>query len=98
MSQTTPEFTKDEQLIAESLLDARKVQEYIWEEISFVHDEFDPEIWRYVFQKRVDRISNIDPKHPYYKVELRKRVLQQAALSICALRVLDSQVNPSNQE
>lgn len=44
-----------------------------------------------VFQKRVDKIANINFEHPHYKVELRKRVLQQAALSIAALNLLDSE-------
>lgn len=41
-----------------------------------------------MFQKRVDAIAEIRPSSASAVVELRKRLLQQAALSIKALVVL----------
>lgn len=84
------DLTEDENLIKEALLDARKVQEFLWQELSLQNDsEFNANIWACVFQKRVNKISEINPSHPNAKVELRKRVLQQCALSIVALKVID---------
>lgn len=80
----------DEELIIEAVLNARKVQEYIWQELSYTNDEsIDIKKWIRVFKKRVDKISELDAINNNYKVELRKRILQQAALSIAALFVLD---------
>jgi hypothetical protein len=84
-------FSADEQLIAEALLYARKLQEYLWQELSFSHMRFNREEWRVVFQKRVDKIASLDLSNPSAKVELRKRLVQQAALSIKALAILDAE-------
>jgi hypothetical protein len=85
------DFTKDEQLIAEAILEGRKIQEYLWQELSLLRRPFNPDQWESVFQKRVDKISQLDIGNKSNKVELRKRILQQAALSVLALRVLDEQ-------
>jgi len=82
-------FEKDEALIAEAILEGRKVQEYIWQELSLFHKPYNPEVWRIIFEKRVKKISELDMNNSSYKIELRKRILQQAALSILALKVLD---------
>lgn len=82
----TLNLTQDEELIKEAILDARKVQEFIWGELSLLHDdEFNKDVWTSVFLKRVNKIAEISPDNPAAKIELRKRVLQQAALSILAL-------------
>lgn len=80
----------EDNIIHEAIKDARRVQEYIWQELSLTNDlDFDARTWQYVFQKRVDKIAQIRKTDPLYKAELRKRVLQQAALSICALKIID---------
>ena len=85
-------FTQDEQLIAEAILESRKVQEYLWKGISELRKlPYNIKLWEKAFQKRVDKIANIETDNPSYKIELRKRLLQQAALSILALRILDSE-------
>ena len=86
------EFTKDEELIKEALIEARKIQEYIWQELSMLKKPYDPLQWAIVFQKRVDKIYDLKLNNTSNKIELRKRVLQQAALSILALRVLDESI------
>lgn len=91
-------LTKDEQLIVEAILDGRKVQEYLWQELSLLRAPYNPLIWNSIFQKRVNKIREIDPSHPNHKVVLRKRVLQQAALSILALRILDEEIKPTDNE
>lgn len=89
----TINYNKEEKLIAESIMYARKVQEYIWQELSYTRERyiFNTNHWVRAFQKRVDKIQSIDTNHASYKVELRKRLLQQAALSIAALQILDNE-------
>lgn len=83
------DFTADEQIIAEAIADARRVQEFIWGAQSLRLRSYDAETWRRVFQKRVDAIANLDITQPCAAVMLRKRLLQQAALSIAALITLE---------
>jgi len=83
-----PDFSKDEALVASAILEARHIQEFIWSDQSLSRKSFDPESWRIVFQKRVDAIAAVNLASPSAKVELRKRLLQQAALSIKALVVI----------
>jgi hypothetical protein len=82
------QFADDARLVAEAVIEARHIQEFIWADQSLSRRPYDPEAWRKVFQKRVDAIAAIDPKSKSAMVELRKRLLQQAALSIKALVVL----------
>jgi hypothetical protein len=51
---------------------------------------YKPAVWAGLLQKRVDKITLIDMSQPSAFVELRKRVLQQATLSIQLLKVLDN--------
>jgi hypothetical protein len=86
----TQSFDKDEELIIEAILNGRKVQEFLWQELSLSEaDDFDQTRWVDVFQKRVNKILFIDMSNPNALVELRKRCLQQAALSICAMKLID---------
>jgi hypothetical protein len=82
-------LTYDEKIIKDAIIAAREVQEYIWGELSLEKQNYDPKVWEDVFCKRVYKISQIDFSNPKSRVELRKRILQQAALSICAIKVLD---------
>ena len=85
------DLQQDEKLILEALIEARKVQDYIWQDLSLLHKPYDTTAWANVFNKRVQKIYQINSNNPSAKIELRKRVLQQAALSIMALKVLDNQ-------
>jgi hypothetical protein len=84
-------FSADERLIAAAVADARRVQEFIWGENSLRLRPYDADAWRRVFQKRVDAIAEIDITKPCAVVMLRKRLLQQAALSIAALAMLEAE-------
>ena len=85
-------FTSEENIIAEAILAARHVQEFIWGEISLSNDnplnETNKGIWVDQFQKRVVKINEINFDRPSARIELRKRLLQQAALSVAALKTL----------
>lgn len=87
------DYDKEEKIIVEAIMHAREIQEYIWQELSYHNKEFLPnlEVWHQIFQKRVDKIKAIDASHWNAKVELRKRLLQQAALSILALKLIEDE-------
>lgn len=78
--------------ICEALMMAGDLQEFLWAEESWTLREFDLGLWVSLFQKRVDKISDLRPDiiNSNWKVELRKRLLQQAALSIKAIMVLQN--------
>lgn len=78
------------QLVAEAIITAREIQEFIWGRESRLLGAFDADGWRELFQKRVDRIAAVDITKFGGRAELRKRLLQQAALSIKALVVVDN--------
>lgn len=91
MKSTKSDYTQEEEIIREAILNARKIQEYLWGEQDIVNQPFDKDNFVRVFSKRVVKISQVDMTHPSATVELRKRILQQAALSIMALTVLDKE-------
>ena len=77
----------DEKYLYDAIIAARKVQDFLW---GFANDgNWDLEEWRRVFRKRMIKIDDIDPSNPHAIVELKKRLLQNAALSIKLLAVLD---------
>ncbi len=80
-------LTIEEQYLFDSIIAARKVQEFLW---GFVNSEWGLEEWRRMFRKRLQKIDNIDIKNTHWKVELKKRLLQNTALGIALLALLDS--------
>ena len=42
-----------------------------------------------MFTKRISKIEDTNPKNPHALVELKKRLLQNAALSIALLTIID---------
>jgi hypothetical protein len=86
-------YTEEEKIIAEAIANAREVQEFIWGEDSMdgVVNQNDLRIWVRLFQKRVDKIEEIRITHPHALYELRKRLVQQAALSIKAIELLQGE-------
>lgn len=86
---TKEQLTLEEELILKSLKEARNIQDYLWNRINGYYLNFCLPDWVEMFDKRVDKIKKINPEHPHAKVELKKIILQQAALSILALRAID---------
>lgn len=72
-----------------AMLDARQLQDFLWGDESYTLREFDVADWVPLFAKRVDRIARVSKDNPNWKVELRKRLLQQAALSLQAILTLN---------
>ena len=77
----------EEQYLFDSIISARKVQEFLW---GFINSEWGLEEWRRMFRKRLQKIDDIDSSNPHWKVEMKKRLLQNTALGIALLALLDS--------
>ncbi len=78
--------TEDESII-EVIKAARMVQEFLWggiDEDSKI-EKIKEDIW-----KRITKIEEINTCDPHWKVELRKRLLQLAAISVHILTRLDN--------
>jgi hypothetical protein len=78
-----------EERVREAIEYATRIQDYLWNTRVIFSRGLDQQIWVPLFQKRVDCLAKIDCSHPNWKVEARKRLLQQAGLSIQALIALD---------
>jgi hypothetical protein len=78
------------ELLRRAMLDAHSIQCFLWADEDWIDQPFDSRDWASAFQKRVDAIRSIDRSRPSWKVELRKRLLQQASLSLKAIMALDN--------
>ena len=75
----------EEKYLHAAIMAARKIQTFLWGE---ANGAWGLEEWRRMFIKRVRKIERIDPENPHAIVELKKRLLQNAALSIALLGIL----------
>jgi len=80
-------LSKEEKYIAEAIVSARKIQEFLWGDFN---KEWDLEEYKRMFQKRLQKIDDIDKTNPHGMIELRKRVLQNTALGIALLLKIDN--------
>jgi len=80
-------LTNEEQYLFDSIKAARNVQEFLWGDFN---KEWSIDEWRLMFKKRMKKIDDIDPNKPHAKIELKKRILQNAALSIALLNIIDN--------
>jgi hypothetical protein len=80
------ELSSEEQVTYDVILAARKVQNYLfgkpdgcygWEE------------WRRMFRKRLVKLDNIDESKQSANIEVRKRLLQTAALAVAFIHLID---------
>lgn len=73
------EFTNEEQAIAATIRAARTVQDCLWGK----HNEKWPlEEWRRMIRKRVAKMDAITMDNPHALIELKKRLLQTAAVAV----------------
>lgn len=84
-------YTQEERIIAEIIVAARNVQEFIWGENSQDCIVADRTTWTEMFQKRADKIREVRLTHPHAFYELKKRLLQQAALSVKCIAILEEE-------
>jgi hypothetical protein len=93
MITTNEELTREEECVKNVILSARHIQEFLWSEDRERTSLFDFERMLY---KRLTKISEIDRSGKHWKVELRKRLLQLAAISINLIYRLDNGFNKWN--
>lgn len=85
-------FTDEEKQIREVIIASRKLEEYLWGEYN---GQWNIEEWRRMFRKRIKKIDDIDVNNPHAIIEMRKRLMQNAALSIALLKILDTKGMPA---
>lgn len=81
------DLTVEEKLIYDAITSARTIEEYLWGEFN---SQWNLEEWKRMFRKRINKIDDIDISNPHAKIELKKRLLQNSALSIALLGILET--------
>ena len=84
-------FTDEEEQIKEVIMASRLLEEYLWGEYN---GQWNIEEWRRMFRKRIQKIDDIDVNNPHAIIEMRKRLLQNAALSVALMKILDTKGIP----
>ena len=84
-------FTVEEEQIKEVIISARILEEYLWGDYN---GEWNIEEWRRMFRKRIQKIDDIDVNNPHAIIEMRKRLMQNAALSVALMKILDTKGIP----
>lgn len=87
-------FTDEEEQIKEVIIASRKIEEYLWGEYN---GQWNIEEWKRMFRKRIQKIDDIDINNPHAIIEMRKRVMQNAALSIALMKILDTRGIPTDK-
>jgi hypothetical protein len=72
--------------MSEAIHAARTVQTFLWGD---ANGEWGLEEWLRMFRKRVAKLEEVKRDNPHAAVELRKRLLQTAALSIAMIGIID---------
>ena len=88
------DFTDEEEQIREVIIASRKLEKYLWGEYN---GQWNIEEWRRMFRKRIQKIDDIDVNNPHAIIEMRKRLMQNAALSIALMKILDTKGIPTNE-
>lgn len=86
-------YSDEEEQIKEVIIASRKLEEYLWGEYNW---KWNIEEWRRMFRKRIQKIDDIDVNNPHAIIEMRKRVMQNAALSVALMKILDTKGIPVN--
>jgi hypothetical protein len=76
----------EEIILVQAILAARQVQTLLW---GRSNGGWGLEEWRRMFRKRVVKLEEITEGRPHAHVEMKKRLLQTAALSIALMRIID---------
>lgn len=87
-------LSEEEEQIKEIIIASRKLEEYLWGEYN---GQWNIEEWRRMFKKRIKKIDDIDINNPHAIIEMRKRLLQNAALSVALMKILDSKGIPTHE-
>lgn len=79
-------LSEEEKALREIIFAARSVQTFLWGEAD---GSWGLEEWRKMFLKRNQKLDAIDSSNPHAIIEFRKRILQNAALSVALLVIID---------
>lgn len=82
-----PEFTLEEARIVEVIMAARTVQSFLW---GPADGTWDFAKWLQIIHKRIEKLDGLDRGHTSAAVEVRKRLLQLAALSVALMGILET--------
>lgn len=83
----------EEKAIMEVISSARLIQEFLWADMN---DEIGLEEFKRMFRKRVFKIDEINMSNPHWRVELKKRLLQTAAIAVNMMTKLDNNMITHN--
>ena len=86
----------DLQHIGDVLFAARQVQEFLWGDVEEPGYDFD--LWKEILSKRFRKIEELDVNNHHAVTELRKRLLQTAAISVAWLVALDKEEKPAQHK
>lgn len=86
-------ISPEEQLCHEAIIAARTVQTYLWGE---ANGQWGFEEWKRMLRKRIAKLDAIDQTNPHAAIEIRKRLLQQAALCIALMVIVEDHGVPWN--
>lgn len=86
------ELSAEERAIADVIRAARQIQEFLWGQHNAV---WELEEWRRMFRKRVAKLDEVEPSNPHASIEIKKRLLQTAALAVAMIGRIDSEGMPS---
>lgn len=76
----------EEKIMIDIMKSARNVQEFLWEDMN---KNASIEEFRRMLRKRLAKIDDLDVNNPYYKIELKKRLLQTACICVNFIGQLD---------
>lgn len=77
---------EEEKIIKDVIISARNIQEFLWAELN---DESGKEELLRMLRKRLVKIESIDLSKPYFKIELKKRLLQLAGICVQTIYKID---------
>lgn len=77
----------EKETILEVIEAARTIQEFLWGEMN---DGAGLEEFKRMFRKRLAKIDEITTDNPHWKIELKKRLLQTAAIAVNMITKLDN--------
>lgn len=76
----------EEKALTEVIKAARVLEDFLWGKSN---GEWGFEEWKRMFRKRVVKLDEINRDNPHAAVEVRKRLLQTAALAIALMAIVD---------
>lgn len=80
-------LTTEEETLFDVILAARCIQEFLWGEMNAVAglEEF-----KRMFRKRLAKLEEVTMENPHWRVELKKRLLQTAAIAVNLITKIDN--------